>query len=109
MFSRSHYVIISELTTSCNRLGRRRGQLGRGTVDTNEATNYAEGVKNRPNQKKIATPKDIVKLAKKTKWRDVALPNGDVVAAETIRKMFAYAEAGLKRSNRRKRLHAAAA
>ena len=66
-------------------------------------------MKNRPNQKKLATPKDIVKLAKKTKWKDLALPGGDVVAAGTIREMFAYAEAGLKRSNRRKRVHAAAA
>lgn len=66
-------------------------------------------MKNGSKPKRIATPEDVVRLAKKMKWRDVRLANGEVVKAETIREMFAYAEAGLKREQRRKRAHATAA
>ena len=58
-------------------------------------------MKNHRSQKKLATPQDIVRLAKKTQWKDMEVPSGEVVAAETIREMFAYAAAGLKRSKRR--------
>jgi len=74
-----------------------------------EPKTYSQRVKNHRSQKKIATPQDIVRLAKKTQWKDMEVPSGEVVAAETIREMFAYAAAGLKRTKRRKRPHAAAA
>jgi len=77
-------------------------------VDAADPPTYSERVKHRPRRKKIATPQDVVRLAKKAKWTDIALPDGEIVAAGTIREMFALAEAGLKRSKRRKRLEAAA-
>ena len=47
--------------------------------------------------KRVATPEDIVRLAKKVNWRDITLPSGDVVTAETIREVFEDAGRGLKR------------
>jgi hypothetical protein len=78
-------------------------------IDTAESLSYLGEVKNQSNRRTAATPGDIVRLAKNTKWGDLALPTGETVAAETVREMFAYAEAGLKRGKRRKSRHAAAA
>jgi hypothetical protein len=44
----------------------------------------------------------------KMKWRDIKLPSGEVVTAETIRELFEYAEAGLKAEKQHKPAHAAA-
>jgi len=45
----------------------------------------------------MATPKDIVRLAKKVEWREVKSPQGDIVEPHTIHQMFDYAAANLKR------------
>lgn len=58
--------------------------------------------------KRVATPEEVVRLAKKVKWRDIKFANGEVVTAATIREMFDYAEAGLKAKQQRKAAHAAA-
>lgn len=78
-------------------------------VDSARPPTYSERVKIARTRKRAATTQEIVRLAKKTKWNDMPLPGGEVVAAETIREMFAYAEAGLRRRKRRRRLHVAAA
>ncbi len=57
----------------------------------------------------MATPKDIVRLAQKVEWREVKSPQGDIVEPRTIRQMFDYAAANLKRKKAGKRLHAVAA
>ncbi len=59
--------------------------------------------------KRVATPEDIVRLAKKVNWHDITLPSGDVVPAETIREVFQDAGRGLKRVRVAKRVHATAA
>jgi hypothetical protein len=64
-------------------------------------------VKNHSKPKRVATPKELVQLAKKVKWRDIVLPNGDVVAAETTRQIFEDAEKALESESRRDRAHAA--
>jgi len=65
-------------------------------------------VKNNSKPKRAATPEEVVQLAKKMKWRDILLPNGDVVTAETTRQIFEYAEKGLKSKKQRKLAHATA-
>lgn len=57
----------------------------------------------------IATTKDIVRLARRTKWRDIEFANGEVVEAETIRQMFEYAAADLKPPKTRERSHVSSA
>ena len=57
----------------------------------------------------MATPKDIVRLAQKVEWREVKSPQGDIVEPHTIRQMFDYAAANLKRKKVGKRPHAVAA
>lgn len=60
-------------------------------------------MKNKSKPRRVATPEDVVCLAKKMKWRDIHLPNGDVVPAETTRQVFAYAEKALKSQSQRRR------
>ena len=50
-----------------------------------------------------------MRLAKKMKWRDIHLPGGDVVPAETTRQIFGDAENALQSQSRRKRAHATVA
>ncbi len=64
-------------------------------------------MKNNSKPKRVATPEDVVRVAKKVKWRDIHLPDGDVVTAETARQIFEDAEKALKSKSRRKRAHAA--
>jgi hypothetical protein len=59
-------------------------------------------------RKRVATPEEVVRLARKMKWRDIQCANGEVVTADTIHEMFKYAEAGLKVKVQRKVAHAAA-
>jgi len=59
-------------------------------------------------QKRIATPEEVARLGMKMKWRDIKLPSGEVVTAETIRELFEYAEAGLEAEKQHKPAHAAA-
>jgi hypothetical protein len=66
-------------------------------------------MRNGSKPKRIATASDVVRLAKKVKWRDIKLPSGEVVSAETTRQIFAEAEKALKRESRRKHAHAVAA
>jgi len=66
-------------------------------------------VRKKSSAKKMATPKDIVRLAQKVEWREVKSPQGDIVEPRTIRQMFDYAAANLKRKKAGKRLHAVAA
>ncbi|MBI2929283.1 MAG: hypothetical protein HYY24_26765 [Verrucomicrobia bacterium] len=65
-------------------------------------------MRNNAKPKRVATPEEVVRLAKKMKWRDIKFPNGEVVTAATIREMFEYAEAGLKGKQERGAAHAAA-
>ncbi len=60
-------------------------------------------------RKRVATPEEVVQLAKQVKWHDITLPSGDVAPAETTRRIFADAEKALKSESRRKRAHAAVA
>jgi hypothetical protein len=80
-------------------------EFGIRRFDFPSPTSYADFVKNSSNAKRIATPEEVVRLAKKMKWRDIHLPNGDVVTAETTQRIFADAAKALK--SRRKRAHAA--
>jgi len=66
-------------------------------------------MKNGAVQKRIATPEDVVRLARKMKWRDIKLPSGNVVTAETTRQIFEDAAEALKSQPGRKRAHAAVA
>src|SRR5262249_48586884 len=84
-------------------------QSTKACIDTAGTKAYSQSVKNHNSPKKVATPQDIVSLAKKSQWKDMEMPSGEVVTADTIREMFTYAAAGFKRSKRRKRPHAAAA
>ena len=77
--------------------------------DFAEPGSYAGPVKNNSKPKRVATPEEVVRLAKKMKWRDITLPSGDVVTAETTRQIFADAEEALKSQSRRERVHAAVA
>jgi len=65
-------------------------------------------MKNGAPVKKIATPKELVGLARKAKWRPIKLSSGDVVPVETIRAIFEDAAASLKRKPKRSRPHATA-
>ena len=53
-------------------------------------------MKNGAPAKKIATPKELVGLARQAKWRPIKLSSGDVVPVETIRAIFEDAAASLK-------------
>lgn len=62
-------------------------------------------MKNGTNQKRVADPDEIVRLARKTEWREVKFATGDVVTAETTRQIFEDAGKALKSKSRRKRAH----
>ncbi len=64
-------------------------------------------MKNSTAGRKIATPKEIIELAQRTKWRDIRLSSGDIVPAETIRAIFQDAAGSLKPKRKRSRPHAA--
>ncbi|MBI4325532.1 MAG: hypothetical protein HY674_09740 [Chloroflexi bacterium] len=86
------------------------GLVAEREFDFAEPGSYAGPVKNNSKPKRVATPEEVVRLAKKMKWRDIHFPNGDVVTGETIREIFAHAEAGLKseKQPKRKLAHATA-
>ena len=65
-------------------------------------------MKNNSNHKNRAATKHVVRLAQKTAWRDIKLPSGEVVSAETTQQIFDDAAKALKSKSRRKRAHAAA-
>ncbi len=75
-------------------------------IDSPGRAEYAGIVKNNSKPKRVATPEEVVRLAKKMKWHDIEFPGGEVVTAATIREMFDYAEAGLKAKPHRKAAHA---
>lgn len=60
-------------------------------------------MKNSGKAKRLATPEDAARLGRRMKWRDIRLPNDEVVTAETIGEIFAHAKAGLKSEAKRKR------
>ena len=66
-------------------------------------------MKNGPTGRRVASSEDIVRLARKTNWRDVKLSSGEVVTAETALQIFDDAAKALKSKSRRKRVHAAVA
>ena len=70
---------------------------------------YAARVKGNSKQKRPATPEEVIQLARRVKWRDIHLPGGGMVTAETTRQIFADAEKALNSPSRRKRAHAAVA
>ncbi len=82
-------------------------------VDFPTLHTYGQAVKTqskKTNSKpKLATPQDVVRLARRTKWQDVKLPKGEIVGSATIRQMFAHAERSLRRRKTHPRAHAAAA
>ena len=52
--------------------------------------------------KKVARVEDVIRLGQKMNWREVKSPNGEVVEPETIRRIYKYAAAGMKRKKARK-------
>jgi len=78
-------------------------------IDLADWAFYAGAVKNNSKPKRVATPREITRLAKQVNWRDMTLPSGDVVSAETIREVFQDAERGRKNSRLHESAHATAA
>jgi hypothetical protein len=58
-------------------------------------------VKNSSKPKRKATPQDVVRLARKVKWGDLALPGGVTVPGQAIREIFRDAERSLKKTHSR--------
>jgi hypothetical protein len=76
-------------------------------VDFRALHAHGQIVKAQPRKRKLATPKDIIRLARKLNWQDVKLPKSEVIEAATIRQMFALAARSVKR--RKTQANAAAA
>ncbi|MDA1273018.1 MAG: hypothetical protein O2960_03050 [Verrucomicrobia bacterium] len=64
-------------------------------------------MKNSTYRKRVASPEDIVRLARKTKWCDVKLSSGEIVTSETTQQIFEDAAKVLNSKSRRKRVHVA--
>jgi len=88
----------------------RRCESASSEFDFKRAAQYGFAMKDASTGKRAATPADIVRVARKTHWRDVKLSTGETVTAETARSIFEDAAMALKaKSRRRKRAHVAVA